>query len=180
MRGAAAVLTLSVLLLGGAIELAGQGGLPTLEGRPAPALDGGIAIGTRLPHPADGPELLFFWAHWCQDCKSESPTLSKIAEKYARRGLVIVAPTKRYGYAEGGRPAAPDRELRHIVKIRDTYYPFLRQSPVPVGDANYKAFGIDAVPAHVLIDRQGIVRLAQSGVMTEAELDAAVARVIER
>jgi thiol-disulfide isomerase/thioredoxin len=149
-----------------------------LEGRRAPALDPGIAIGTRLSRVGDGPELLFFWAHWCQECKSESQTLASIAEKYRSRGLVIIAPTRRYGFANGGRPAAPDRELQHIVKIRDIFYPFMRHAAVPVTDANYTAFGVDAVPMHVLIDRDGVIRVVHEGVMTEAELDAAIARVL--
>jgi len=151
----------------------------TLEGRAAPTLEPGVAAGGRLPRSGDSPQLLFFWAHWCQDCKSESATLDRIAEKYTTRGLTIVAPTRRYGYVETGRPAAPDRELRHILQVRDAHYPFMRHVAVPVADANYKAFGVAAVPMHVLIDRHGIVRLYQQGVMTEAELDAAVARVLE-
>ena len=151
----------------------------TLEGRTAPTIEPGVSIGSRLPRAADMPQLLFFWAHWCQDCKSESAILARIADKYRARGLAIVAPTRRYGYVEGGRPAPPDKELRHILQVRDEHYPFLRKAPVPVADANYKAFGVAAVPMHVLIDRHGIVRLYQQGVMTEAELDAAIRRVLE-
>ena len=153
--------------------------LMTLEGRTAPTLEPGVSIGSRLPRAADSPELLFFWAHWCEDCKAESPILARIASRYRSRGLAIVAPTRRYGYVEAGRPAPPDKELRHILQVRDAHYPFLRKAPVPIADANYKAYGVAAVPMHVLIDRHGIVRLYQQGVMTEAELDAAIARVLE-
>jgi len=152
----------------------------TLEGRPAPALEPGVSVGTHLPRAGETVQLLFFWAHWCQDCKSESATLTKIADKYQSRGLTIVAPTRRYGYVETGRPAPPDRELRHILQVRDSQYAFMRKIAVPVADANYKAFGVAAVPMHVLVDRHGIVRLYQQGVMTEAELDAAIDRVLER
>jgi len=150
----------------------------TLEGRTAPAIEPGVSIGTRLSRSEKSPQLLFFWAHWCLDCKSESPMLARIADKYRARGLTIVAPTRRYGYIENGRSAAPDKELRHILQIRNERYGFLRDAPVPVADANFKAFGVAAVPMHVLIDRQGIVRLYRPGVMTEAELDAAIGRVL--
>jgi len=154
--------------------------LLSLEGRPAPPLDAGVSIGARLPRPTDAPqaELLFFWAHWCQDCKAESPMLARIADKYRARGLTIVAPTRRYGYVENGRPAAPERELRHIVQVRDSHYAFLKKAVVPVTDANYRAYGVGAVPMHVLIDRTGVVRLYEPGRMTETELDAAIARVL--
>jgi thiol-disulfide isomerase/thioredoxin len=152
--------------------------LVTLEGHAAPAIDSGVSIGARLSKSGGQPQLLFFWAHWCQDCKAESPVLSRIAEKYRARGLAIVAPTRRYGYVESGRPADPAKELRHIVDVRDAHYPFLKRVAVPVTDANYKAFGVAAVPMHVLIDRDGVVRLYQPGRMSEAELDAAIAPLV--
>jgi peroxiredoxin len=153
----------------------------SLEGRTAPALEPGVAIGPRLPHTdaTRQPQLLFFWAHWCQECKGESPALARLTEKYRSSGLMLVAPTRRYGFVEAGRPASPDKELRHIAKVLDEHYPFLRQVPVPVADANYKAYGVAAVPMHVLIDRHGVVRLCQQGRMTEEELDAALRSVVE-
>jgi thiol-disulfide isomerase/thioredoxin len=153
----------------------------SLEGHAAPPLDGGVAAGARMPRPPDAarqPQLLFFWAHWCQDCKAESPVLAKIAGKYSTRGLTIVGPTRRYGYIENGRPAAPEKELRHIVHVRDTHYAFLKHAAVPVSDANYRAYGVAAVPMHVLIDRAGVIRLYQPGRMSEAELEAAIDDVL--
>jgi hypothetical protein len=163
--------------IGGQIEAALAGS--TLEGHTAPPIAAGVSAGARLAHSSGTTTLLFFWAHWCAECKSESAALARIADKYRPRGLDIVAPTRRYGYVENSRAAPPDRELRHIVQVRDQFYPFLRDLTVPVADANYKSYGVSAVPMHVLIDRQGIVRLYQPGVMSEAELDAAIARVLE-
>src|ERR1700676_1571232 len=137
-----------------------------LEGQLAPRIDGGLHIGTRVPSLDElkgKVVLLFFWAHWCMECRAESPTIAPLVDKYRSQGLVIIAPTQRYGYVEGGRPAPPDRELRYIIKIRDTHYSFLRDIPVPVGQANHKTYGADVIPLHVLIDRQGIVRLYNAG-----------------
>ena len=157
--------------------------LVSLEGQPAPPLEPGMTLGRRLPGATKTtrqPTLLFFWAHWCQDCKAESPIIAKLAEKYRGKGLGIVAPTRRYGYVEAGRPAAPDKELLHILKVRDSYYQFLKSESVPISDANHKAYGVASIPMHVLIDREGVVRLYRPGRMTEAELEASILDVLAR
>jgi thiol-disulfide isomerase/thioredoxin len=153
----------------------------SLEGRPAPPLHTGMQIGARVPgtRELDGKVvLLFFWAHWCADCKAESATVEALFEKYRARDFVLIAPTQRYGYVAAGRPAAPDKELRYITQVRDTYYGFMRDVAVPVSEANYKQYGVASIPMHVLIDRKGIIRLYQPGRMTSDELDAAVRNLL--
>ena len=122
--------------------------------------------------------LLFFWAHWCADCKAESPTIAKVLDKYRSQGLTVIAPTRRYGFVEAGRPAAPDKELRHLIEVRNTYYGFLRDEPVPVSAANYEQYGVASIPMYVLIDRQGIIRFYHAGRMTEDELEAAIRQLL--
>ena len=152
-----------------------------LEGRPAPRLDSGVHIGTRVPKLDElkgKVVLLFFWAHWCLECRAESPTIAKLVDKYRSQGLTIIAPTQRYGFIDGGRPSPPDRELRYIIQVRDAHYGFLRDVPVPVGEANHKAYGVEAIPAHVLIDRQGVVRHYHAGRMSAEDLEAAIRRLL--
>ncbi len=75
------------------------------------------------------PVLLFFWAHWCPDCKQEEHILAQIAQEYGPKGLVMVAPTQRYGYAANGEDATPAAELKYIEQIRHQYYADLLASP---------------------------------------------------
>ena len=153
----------------------------SLEGRPAPPLETRLHVGPRVPSVADlkgKVVVMFFWAHWCAECKAESPSVGKLIDKYRSQGLAIVAPTQRYGYVEGGRPAAPDKELRYIIQVRDAHYGFLHDEPVPVSEANYKEYGVTTVPMNVLLDRQGVVRLYQPGRMTEEELEAAIKKLL--
>lgn len=155
--------------------------LLSLEGRPAPALDSGDALGRPLPGLAElkgKVVLLFFWAHWCPDCKAQAPALSKALELYRKSGLVIVAPTQRYGYTVRRAPASPNAELAYIAQVRDASYPFLRDEPVPVSEANHTRYGVSTTPTLVLVDRRGIVRLYHPGTMTEDALNAAIRPVL--
>ena len=151
--------------------------LLSLEGQPAPALQAGEELGRRTPAFGElkgKVVVLFFWAHWCGECKRQAPILSKLFDEHRGAGLVVVAPTQRYGYTLNRAAAAPDAELTHIAKVRDEFYPFLRSESVPVSDQNHKQYGVSTTPTLVVLDRQGIVRLYQPGTMTAAELEAVI------
>ncbi len=155
--------------------------LLSLEGQPAPALEDGDVLGRPVPRVEElqgKVALLFFWAHWCPDCKAQAPILSKLLDRYRHDGLIVVAPTQRYGYTVRRSPANPDEELRYIAQIRDTSYPFLRDAAVPVSEANHTRYGVSTTPTLVLVDRHGIVRLYHPGNMTEEELRAAIEPVL--
>ena len=154
----------------------------SLEGRPAPALDTGARLGPRVPSIAElqgRVVLLFFWAHWCAECKTQGPMLARVVEKYRAQGLVLIAPTQHYGYVTEGRAALPSQELRHIVQIRDKYYPFLKSEPVPLAEVNAERYQLVGVPKFVLVDRRGIVRMDHSGRLTEEELEAAIRKLLQ-
>ena len=118
--------------------------------------------------------MLFFWAHWCPECKTQGPILAKLLAKYQSDGLTIVAPTQRFGYVAGGRPASPVDELRYIAEIRDQYYSFLADKLVPVSVANHERYGVSTTPTLVILDRKGLVRQYHPGQLTEAELEAQI------
>jgi thiol-disulfide isomerase/thioredoxin len=154
--------------------------LLTLEGRAAPALEEREFLGAK-PTPLlalrGKPVLLFFWAHWCPDCKQEEHILAQIASEYAPKGLVMIAPTQRYGYVANGDDAGPADELKYIEQIRHQYYADLLSIPAPVSEANFRNYGASTTPTLVLIDRRGIVRVYHPGAMTLDELRAALNRV---
>jgi len=154
--------------------------LLTLEGKPAPALDERAYLGAK-PVPLlvlrGKPVLLFFWAHWCPDCKQEEHILAQIRAEYARQGLVMIAPTQHYGYVANGEEAGPEQELKYIEQIRHQFYADLLDVPAPVSEANFRNYGASTTPTLVLIDRRGIVRLYHPGAMTLDELRTALNKV---
>jgi thiol-disulfide isomerase/thioredoxin len=154
-----------------------------LVGKPAPALEAGEWLGPRPPSLASlhgHPVLLFFWAHWCPDCKREAPILASLLATYGSKGLVVVGPTKLYGYAAAGEDAAPAVEKQYIQKIREQYYPGLASMPIPVSEANFLNYGASTTPTVVLLDRAGVVRFYHPGAVDEAELSQQIQKVLTR
>ena len=154
--------------------------LLSLEGKAAPALAAPEFLGTK-PKPLvtlkGKPVILFFWAHWCPDCKQEATILAELEKEYAAKGLTVVAPTQRYGYAARGEEVGPAEELKYIDQVRHQYYSDLLSAPAPVSDENFKNYGASTTPTFVLIDKRGIVRVYHPGRMTIEELRAAVEKL---
>ncbi|MDQ3439245.1 MAG: TlpA family protein disulfide reductase [Planctomycetota bacterium] len=148
--------------------------LLTLEGQPAPALDVAEYLGPKPPSLASlkgKVVVLFFWAHWCSDCKAQGPILADLAAKYRDQGLVVFAPTQRFGYVAGGKPAPADEEMRYIDAVRQQFYPVLAGQPVPVSEANHLRYGVSSTPTLVLVDRAGLIRMYNPGRLTMEQLE---------
>ena len=145
--------------------------LLSLEGKPAPALQGAVL-------PKGKTVLLFFWAHWCPDCKAEASVLRQVKSEFASRGLVLVAPTQKYGYVEGGQDATPQVETRYIEQIRQRYYAGVVEGPLVVNEENFRAYGASTTPTLVLVDRNGVVRLYHPGALSYAQLRARIAAAL--
>jgi thiol-disulfide isomerase/thioredoxin len=154
-----------------------------LVGKPAPALEAAEFLGPRPPSLASlhgHPVVLFFWAHWCPDCKREAPILASLLATYGSKGLVVVGPTKLYGYAAAGEDAAPAVEKQYIQKVREQYYAGLASMPIPVSEANFLNYGASTTPTVVLLDAAGVVRFYHPGAVDEAELSQQIQKVLAR
>jgi peroxiredoxin len=97
----------------------------------------------RLAGQRGKPVLVNFWATWCAPCREEMPAMERLYTRHRERGFVLLAVS-----------VDTDAEL---VK------PFLKRYkltfPVTL-DANMdlaNAYGVRALPASFLIDRDGYV-----------------------
>jgi len=155
--------------------------LLSLEGKPLPPLEMKNHLGAPPPSAAGlkgKPLLLFFWAHWCGDCKYQAPILARLQKEYGPQGLLIIGPTQRYGYIARGEDAPPAEELKYIDQVRQQHYGSVAGMTAPVSEENFKNFGCSTTPTLMLVDRAGIVRMYHPGKMPYEELAPRVSAVV--
>jgi thiol-disulfide isomerase/thioredoxin len=149
--------------------------LISFVGQPAPPLHAADFLGPKSPTLASlkgSPVLLFFWAHWCSDCKGEVPIIARLKQEFASAGLTVIGPTQRYGYAARGEDATPTQEKAYIDSVRERFYASLPDMPVPLDKQNFNVYGASTTPTLVILNRAGQVAMYHPGAMPYEELRA--------
>ncbi len=156
--------------------------LLSFVGKPAPALRSDKFEESQLSpaHLRGTVVLLFFWAHWCGDCKAEAPIIAQLRSEFAGKGLNVIGPTRLYGYTAQLEHASPSDELRYIDAVRRRFYSGLLDMPTPINKANFQAYGASTTPTLVLLDRTGKVAMYHPGALPYAELKAEIEKVVAR
>jgi len=153
--------------------------LLSFQGKIAPALKSEQSLGGVLPADLKGsPVLLFFWAHWCGDCKAEAPIITQLRSEYAPKGLKVIGPTRLYGYTAQIEHARPNDELQYIDAVRHRFYGGLLDMPVPISKANFDIYGASTTPTLVLLDKAGKVAWYHPGAVPYEELKGEIEKVV--
>ncbi len=87
--------------------------------------------------------LLNFWATWCAPCLHELPVFSELYMNYSSKGLVILGAS----LDEANSRDAVDATAR---KFKISYPIFIDVIPEAM-----ESFGVENVPATILLDREG-------------------------
>jgi thiol-disulfide isomerase/thioredoxin len=155
--------------------------LLSFEGRPAPPLKGEQFLGAKPPALSQlrgSPVLLFFWAHWCGDCKAEAPIITQLRSEFAAKGLTVIGPTRLYGYTAQVENASPSDELAYIDAVRHRFYGGLLDMPVPVSKYDFDVYGASTTPTLVLLDRAGKVAMYHPGALPYDQIKAEIEKVV--
>ncbi|WP_234414092.1 TlpA disulfide reductase family protein [Ideonella sp. A 288] len=100
--------------------------------------------------------LVNFWASWCGPCRQEMPQLNRLHDKYRAAGLVLLG-------------INIDDDPRQAAALKERYelrFPVLLDTDKAV----VKRYDLGAMPATVLIDRDGRVRRLHRGYRDGLEL----------
>lgn len=143
-----------------------RGSSADLLGQPAPAVRlkraGGGADITLEAHRGEDVVVLDFWASWCAPCVASMPQLANIAEAYKGKAVAF------YAVNVGEEPEEVERFLRS-GKLT------LPSALDPDGEATER-FGVTAIPALVVVGKDGTVQAEYSG--TES-LESALTRDLD-
>jgi thiol-disulfide isomerase/thioredoxin len=155
--------------------------LLSFDGKAAPALRSEQFLGSKPPVLAQlkgSPVLLFFWAHWCGDCKAEAPIITQLRSEFAPKGLTVLGPTRLYGYTAQIEKASPSDELAYIDAVRHRFYAGLLDMPVPISKYNFDVYGASTTPTLVILDRTGKVAMYHPGALPYDQLKAEIEKVM--
>jgi peroxiredoxin len=109
--------------------------------------------------------LLNFWATWCQPCSAEMPELNALHQRYeSAKDFVVV------GVDLQEQPA----DVASFARQHSITFPLLVD---PDGRVTHQDYRIRALPASVIIDREGRVRDSWTGALRPEAMLARLERI---
>jgi thiol-disulfide isomerase/thioredoxin len=107
-----------------------------------------------------------FWASWCGPCRAETPTLVRAWHHWRSHLVTFIGVDTRDSAGDA----------RAFLRHAHISYPAGHDGS---GEAT-RDYGVGALPATFIISLRGRVLASFVGVVTERELDAAIARTLRR
>jgi len=134
-----------------------QGAAPAWE---LPDLEGNAVRSDSL---AGKIVVMDFWATWCPPCLFQIPILNAIQAKHQGDGVVVIGVAVDAEGAEVVKPFAKENGIEYRILIGD--------------EGLARKFGAPGFPALAIVGREGRIDSTHVGLIEEADLDAAIAKV---
>ena len=115
----------------------------------------------RLSSLQGSPVVINFWATWCFPCREEMPLLQQAHEK--NPDLIILA-------VNADEPTA---EVQRYIEEMGLTFPVLLDEQAAV-EGQYRVTGL---PTSYFVDRDGVIRSFQIGILAETQLDRHLATI---
>ena len=115
-----------------------------------------------------------FWATWCGPCRMEMPGLVKIYQRYHDKGMDIFGLSVDQPNSRGGSPEETRKYVKEFAASNNVPYPIGLANP-----SSSQAYGISAIPASFLVDKQGRLALRLIGLYPEDKIADAVDRLLK-
>jgi len=149
--------------------------------------------GTMKIDPKGTVTLVEFTAHWCTWCRRTYPSIVRLHNTWAPKGLQVIFATELYGFLGQQRALTPGQEIEGDKKyfLEEHALPFkiaiegrrVATGPdgsTPPSTGNGDHYKVGGIPQIVVIDRQGRIRLiiVGSDPASEARLNKLVERLL--
>jgi thiol-disulfide isomerase/thioredoxin len=137
-----------------------------LIGLPAPDFilrtlsEGGLGTTQRLSDLQGKTVVLDFFASWCGPCRKQAPIVDRVSRRLSGPKLAV------FGVNTSDELGAAQRYLG----AHPPSYPVLFDQDAE----GAKAFDVSGLPTLLVIDKQGIVRAVEMGVVGESELEGLI------
>ena len=109
------------------------------------------------------PVYLNFFATWCPPCNEEAPEINMLQKRYAAQGLQVV----------GVDELEDKQKAEQFARKYGLVYPVVVDGGTLQGEYN-----VNGLPAHVFIDRTGVIRKIVAGEMSKSQIEAAIRSIL--
>lgn len=110
-----------------------------------------------------------FWTFGCYNCRNTLPTVKRWDAKYREQGLTVIGVhTPESGYEKDLG------NVRRAVREQNIRYPVVTDE----GGDTWRAFGVEAWPTTVILDKQGRIRFVHIGEGMYDEMESVIQKLL--